>query len=210
MSIIGYTKEQNHEKLIEILSENLNDGWFSYFFTQSPQIEDVDNNGMSALKWAIVNEDMKSVDILLSHFSPFDTLRSKKCIDECLLKACKNGLVNIVQLLLKFGANPNYSFCNESPLLVAFSPQFITLVSSNRFGDSGTISQPEYHLNENRKKLVSMLLDSGADPHLILGCGKSIMDLSRNFPLCGGNGWTDPEIVDILSDHSGPPLPVRD
>ena len=150
---------------------------------------------INALRCAVIHDSGRVVEYLLDKYNyPLNVEYARKCggkIDyqNILIEACKHNPVQVMELLLCHGANPNKSICNKkcpSVLNTAIVYQNVDVVSqfikwgvdiNNRSYDPryGNILPFEAAVLYNNKCTAEMLLISGCS------CGVLSLDTNHMF-----------------------------
>jgi ankyrin repeat protein len=145
------------------------------FISQGVNINEITNSKMTALDIAIKLQDVESMNALLKTKQVIN-------IDKYMISACSGHSVNVVQLLIQYGANPhNSSDNNYSPLMGAVSFGSIEIMklliechvdlNQQRITDGITALMLATYNGDLDK--VKLLLESGANKNQLDKNGKN-------------------------------------
>lgn len=193
--LIDIAKHGRIDDLDEIFNRHkANCQSYTWFLWDRIDLSYTNSDGMTAMKWPVLNNDINTLEKLLSlaHSNKLLVeLGVRQSLSEALFTACKNDNPAIAKLLLEYGADPNIIVEEDSALSISFRPQYVTSVDIKDF------SEDVYQINGNAIELVKLLLHYRADPELILPSGRDAISISRNW-----KGWKNLEITSILSSTS--------
>lgn len=115
-----------------------------------------DNTGKKAIHYAVDGGDAETVRYLLDTGANANDIEEASGWSPLLRVACLNGSADVVQLLIKYGADVNYTDREKKSALVIAS------------------------INGNLP-IVTALITNGANFHATNGAGKSIYELARSM-----------------------------
>ena len=151
---------------------------FQLLLQKGANINDVTNEGNTALQSAVMSQNMEDVDLLLEH-KPDINYQDENKKESINALACaiminnkKNALV-LMEKLLKEGADPEKEYQNLSPICLCVSIRFkegVRLLKQYKAqidGKPGSINALHWAISD--KPLISFiqfLFEEGADPNL--------------------------------------------
>lgn len=158
---------EGSRKIIEDLFERHceNQKRLLYFLYDKLDLSYLDTNGVSVIKWCVLNNDLISLKVILNLAFTAKLLNNNSIqpiLDDSLYCACKNDNPQIAKVLLEYGANPNVFIDGNTPLSISFRPQYVTRVYSKVF------EEDVYQINGNAKDLIELLLKAGANPNVFV------------------------------------------